>query len=394
MNKALFASNITIDFDSPAGIAKKLAWQAKAFQEVSHNEAFCQFVGNGKIFITKPSFDIVATITIDSSIMQRATQYKRLAEWCISTGVDFLYFRFDHFDSTTYNFFKRVKDGGAYIVLEHPTYPYAEERSNRHKRLLKQGRYLAYIARKAHVLDENLHIRKASRVIDGIVTYMPYETIWNIPVLRIDNGVDMDATPLVTPNAETEGREIERVVTLACVANLAEWHGLDRLLEGMAKYSGIPSVVLKVAGPDTSEMLRCKRLVSDLGLEQRVAFLGQLNSRQLDMLFDTVDIAVGSLGLHRIGLAQGSTLKVKEYCARGVPFIYSYDEAQLKGDEAFALRLPADESPVDIERIVDYYHSLPNREDLSREMRDFAETHFSWESQMAIVLDEYLLNHE
>ena len=39
-----------------------------------------------------------------------------------------------------------------------------------------------------------------------------------------------------------------------------------------------------------------------------------------------VILQVGSLGLHRIGLTEASTLKVREYWARGIPFLLSYED--------------------------------------------------------------------
>jgi len=35
---------------------------------------------------------------------------------------------------------------------------------------------------------------------------------------------------------------------LLCVANVSRWHGLDRLLRGIAAYGGMPNVILHIAG--------------------------------------------------------------------------------------------------------------------------------------------------
>ena len=384
----LFGSSVIIDLECPSGVAKKVAWQAAAFQAVTGDVAYCQFVHEGALVITRPDFEIVDRVELKSGALQRFDQYAKLGDWAVGHRVRFLYYRFDHYDSVTHAFFKRMKSSGSKVVMEFATYPYAAERSQRHRLLLERKKYLAYLMRKAHVVDEMLHIPRAKHVLDGLVTYMPHKAIWGISVTTIDNGVNPSAIPLARRPVENH----DNPLTMLCVAHMSFWHGVDRLLRGMASYRASGSarpVRLLIAGPDTEELSSLRVLIGKLGLENSVEFLGPKSGQSLDCLFDTADIAVGSLGLHRIGLDQGSTLKVKEYCARGVPFIYSYREAQLTGNEPFALRLSADEDDIDMATIVDFYDHLGDGRALSRQMRSFAERHFSWESQMAVLVREY-----
>ena len=383
----LFGSNIPVDFDCPSGIAKKVAWQAAAFQAVTGDTAYCQFVHQGSLVITRPDFQVVDQVELKPGYLQRIDQYKKLSDWAIRHEVRFLYYRFDHYDAITHGFFKRMKRSEAKVVMEFATYPYTAERAQRHKALLAHGEYLAYLVRKIHVIDEWLHIPRAKRVLDGVVTYMPHKNIWGIPVTVIDNGVDLDAAPL-RRLALSEGGPL----TMLCVANLSFWHGLDRLVRGMCAYGANEEarpVRLLVVGPETEELKKLHNLVEEMGLDDSVMFLGPKTGADLDSLFDEAHIAVGSLGLHRIGLDRGSTLKVKEYCARGIPFIYSYREAQLRGDEAFSLRVAADENAVDVGAVVSFCDNLGDAAALAKEMRAFAERRFTWESQMAILADRY-----
>jgi hypothetical protein len=51
-----------------------------------------------------------------------------------------------------------------------------------------------------------------------------------------------------------------------------------------------------------------KLLVDKLNLNSFVIFHGKKTGLELDTLYDTCDIGVGSLGMYRIGLNRGSTL--------------------------------------------------------------------------------------
>ncbi len=48
---------------------------------------------------------------------------------------------------------------------------------------------------------------------------------------------------------------------------------------------------------------------------------------ELDQEFQSADLGMGTLGMHRKGLTSGSVLKLREYTARGIPSVIGYDDA-------------------------------------------------------------------
>ena len=66
-------------------------------------------------------------------------------------------------------------------------------------------------------------------------------------------------------------------------------------------------------------------------------------------LYDRCHFAIASLGLHRIGIDVASTLKTREYLAKGMPFVYSGEVDVFRDEPAhFCMAVPADETPVDV----------------------------------------------
>jgi len=196
------------------------------------------------------------------------------------------------------------------------------------------------------------------------------------PHITIGNGIDVASVPLREPPACTG-----EALHLLCVANVSRWHGLDRLLRGLATYSGTSKIVLHIAG-DGSELLHLQTLTNELGISDQVVFHGFLTGKALEALFDQCHIAVGSLGIHRIGLKEASILKAREYCTRGIPFIYGIPDPDFPTDFPYILHLPADESIIDAEQVLAFARKVYTNPDHPKKMRHYAEEHLDWSVKM------------
>lgn len=94
------------------------------------------------------------------------------------------------------------------------------------------------------------------------------------------------------------------------------------------------------------------------------------------------DFAIGSLARHRSGIDKIKTLKNREYAARGISFAYSETDEDFD-KMPYILKVPANESPIDIHRLIRFYMEL----DLSpRKIRDSIKN-LSWKEQMMKVIN-------
>ena len=64
-----------------------------------------------------------------------------------------------------------------------------------------------------------------------------------------------------------------------------------------------------------------KRIVEKYEIAEHVIFYGLKTGRELDSIYDQCSIGVENLGFHRTGVYRASTLKAREYAAKGLPFI-------------------------------------------------------------------------
>ena len=110
---------------------------------------------------------------------------------------------------------------------------------------------------------------------------------------------------------------------------------------------------------------------------------GKMHGEDLDHLFNSCDFGIGSLGRHRVGIDKIKTLKNREYAARGIPFVYSETDTDFD-QKPYVLKVPADETPIDINHIIQFYKGLSTTPIEIRE----SIRNLSWKNQMEIVLKE------
>lgn len=203
----------------------------------------------------------------------------------------------------------------------------------------------------------------------------------DIPSFTLTNSIDVDLYPL------KRHREMkDNTLKLLYVgSNTSEWHGLDRILKGMAGYQGGITLELHLAGSVSSSI---KNLISSLHIEDRINAHGYVTGRDLDALFDNADVAVGTLGMHRKNLSQGSTLKVREYMARGMPFVISYADDDLSPGLPYVFMAPPDDSPIDMQALVRFIldlHSSGN--EIPEIMRIYAREHMDYQVKVVRLMD-------
>jgi hypothetical protein len=123
-------------------------------------------------------------------------------------------------------------------------------------------------------------------------------------------------------------------------------------------------------------------IIKKYALADKIIFHGQLFGDELTSVFNQCQFAIGSLGRHRSGITVIKTLKNREYATRGIPFIYSEQDSDFD-HQPYVLKAPADESPVDIQRIIDFMDDFTMKPEEIR----LSVKHLAWSIQMQRVLD-------
>ena len=367
-------------FSEVSGISKKIHYQVKGLRENGHDVRLCYygFDENGH-----------RCRYIDDKVIQdygigrwagfrQRLSYDCIYDYCIREKIELVYARcFMNANPWLIHFFKKLRDAGVHAVTEIPTYPYDAE-------------FVGFpFQTRMNLKVDQLFRHKLYAQMDAIVTFSDAKEIFGQRTINISNGVDFDSIPLHQPSAVShQSSELH----LIGVAEVHYWHGYDRMIAGIGEYyknGGKKDVFFHVVGGvgpsemyDSMHASGFAELMEKYNIKKHVIFHGQLFGDELTKVFNQCQFAIGSLARHRSGITVIKTLKNREYATRGVPFIYSEQDSDFD-DQPYVLKAPADESPVEIQQIIDFVSSVQMH---PKEIRLTVE-HLSWKRQMQKVID-------
>ena len=264
-----------------------------------------------------------------------------------------------------------IRKNGAKLIVEHPTYP------------VENGRTTSLIRKPVFKYNEHVFSRLEPMISLYTLIGDPCgETLHGIPAMNIVNGVDVDRLPLHSVRTADD-------IHLLALASMSHWQGYDRLIESLAAYQGDADVIIHMAGGEgDGSLAEWKKLAQERGVADRVIFHGEMFGEKLNELVENCDAGVGGLGLYRKKQFQSMTLKLREYMARGLPFVYAVDDPSVPEDERFCLKLKNDDSAIDMAQIVAFAQNAKRDASVPAQMRAYAREHMSWQGVLKTILEK------
>jgi hypothetical protein len=360
---------VKLDLTQPhlAGVASKVRAQARILESLPAQIDMYHLSGGDVLCNGKP------VASAGSGRVARRLAHYVLFHVALSSRrepLDFLYIRYQGSSPLLLWALGRLRSRNPrmVVVAEIPSWPYHSEAKTIREKLLSW-----------------IDLRSRGRLqrhVDRILTFSRQRHILGIPTITTDNGTDLERVPLQDAS-RTDG-----AFRLLGLANLSFWHGYDRVIEGIARYyagGGDADIRFDIIGSG-SELARLQDLTRQHRLESRIVFHGPLHGADLDALVARADVGISSIGMHRLDV-DTSNLKSREFCARGLPFVIAYPDRDFPVGTPFAYHAPADDSPLEIARLIAFHrHLLGTRPQYRAEMRLHAENHLAWSVKMQPVL--------
>lgn len=367
MIKGIYISNHNLN-DKSSGVTKKIQMQLEAFKKnnilLEAPNLFCDTVVDKiirRIPFLKCSFDKAANEYISESIKK---------------GINFVYIRHSVCSIHLISLLKVLKKNNIKIIYEFPTFPYD-----------RNGYGISW---SLFMIKDKFSRNKLHKYVDIGVNFSGYSEIYGVKCISINNGINAEEIKIRKAN-----RASNKSIKFLGVALLAYWNGYDRLINAIHSYYSTVNnsidIEFHIAGHgDAFNSL--KALVKKNKLENRVIFHGFISGDELNQLYDNCDVGIGTLAPSRKYKGHiMSTLKTKEYTAKGMPFIKAdFDSIFDNKSIDFLFNVKDDESPIDICEIIQWYNNLVDRygeENLVNHIRSFAEKELSWEKQLKPIFD-------
>lgn len=313
------------------GITKKIISQTTTWREFGHTV---------KIFNVFIKDDIPQSKNyINAKIYKRENIFKspvNLYDDIFEFDPDIIYFRFEPWKPFLYKIIKKYK-----TVIELNTLDIEEQQSIANLNLYNRIRYI-YIRYTYKWLFKH---------IDGIigvskdVIKSKYLSAFNVPQVVIPNSINLASYK--TLKSVQKNNKIPNLFFMGSKKYL--WHGVDKILELASKTQN--ELFFHLVGVDNDEQDEYPN-IRFYGFQPKEVYINILKQ---------CHICIGTLGMHRISIDFGSTLKTLEYLAYGFPIIvgyYDHSFLDIKNPD-FVLMLPNNEDNItqNVDRIIDFCYS-------------------------------------
>ncbi|MCC6818438.1 MAG: hypothetical protein IT245_06080 [Bacteroidia bacterium] len=182
------------------------------------------------------------------------------------------------------------------------------------------------------------------------------------------------------------------LIFLKGAVTFAEFNGLDRIFKGIANYNGDWNIHFYLYGKNLEWE---SQQVSSLGIQNKVSMSGFIDKDDLDKKMSEIDLGLGAFGIHRKGLTSTTTIKAREYFARGLPFIFGHHDPDISGHpdlKKCCLEFEANDSDIDFVKVIDWYESISDFYELAAFMNHFSLKHLDYEIKMKRLID-FLLTY-
>lgn len=250
------------------------------------------------------------------------------------------------------------------ILYEVPTYP-------------EKTKEKITVSSVSFMLKKYFARRKLKRYVDRIITFYGQDTIYGIDCIKMINGFDFS-------NITIPKRQKEKAIHIISVAINASWHGYERLIKGIEAYykNGVTEeIVYHLVGPALPEYGRST---------DHVILHGSMYGSELKALYKKCVIAIDVLGGHRKDYPVSSSLKSREYAAYGLPIVTASPIDYLPKEYPYQYIVPYDDSPIDVEGLLEWCHQLYDNHDvnsIAEDIRSFAISKCDMSNTIQPVID-------
>lgn len=368
------------------GVIRKIGWQAHAFEKLGYEVTYSLYKGLDYRFITGDKVE-TKKISGGHGMMHRFSDVAR--EYLASHHFDVLYIRLDRISFDVIELCKTArKNGTQKIIIELPNYPYIMDyikSVSKVKPFSKKA--IAQLKVLGTAAQDRLSALQLRGLVDAVVLIGNHaDSFFGVKAINISNGIDVDAMSIVPVKSN------EDEIVIVGVAGTLWWQAYDRILAGMYQYKQTkkendPQIRFILVGGDAKEMPDFRALIHKYGLDDNVECPGFKTGAELDAIYDRADLGASKLGCYRRGLQACSSLKAREYCAKGLPFLYTYEDSIENEQVDFALQVPNNDTPINMDEVVRFVRRCRVNRELSEREREFARSHFDWESILKRVLD-------
>lgn len=350
MNNILFIAPVDL-LDDASGVTQKVKNQYMFFVR-NMNESYLAAFEDYDVVIYRGEECIYRN---GNRSKRRLARLLDIANFIVDKRINYIYIRYMLALPHLILLLRKVRKVVDKIAIEVPDYPYKYK-------LLKRNEYVLY-------LIDSLFSCNLKSYIDRVFVCSNDKMVLGIKSTQLFNGTNINDYNLrsITNNSEA--------INVLSISTMGVGTAVDRFLKGLAIYNKLKfkkTIILHLVG-DGISFPYYKRIIAEEKLENNVKVYGYMHGTDSTKVFNYCDIGLGVLGCHRVGIKNDSTLKSREYGLRGMPIIAENKIDILDNDYKYVMYCPYDDSPVDMNKVVEFYDECFKRgkEIAANEIRNY-----------------------
>ena len=348
--------------------------QLKSFRKLGYDTHVATIVSRGssiRLYVFE-LFDSDLKSIFSLGFSNYGSAFEYLFNYCIEQKYNFIYIRRLMSKLLSASKYLKRLSKTIPIVYEIPTYP------------LDTGNNILYKIRDLIEMSCYKSINKYIKL-----------TLVNL----IDNSISIPDNWQIFHNAldidnyyETECPELFDTIKFIIIANISEYHHYERILLAIEKYSGNYKIELAIISPKSIEYSKLKTLVSSLNLESTVTFHDSLPLNEIQNIAKDYHIGVAQLSTGEKGSNLVNTLKSKDYCAMGLPFISTCYDTSFEKGFPYAYITENMDDDINLNKIIDWYLSIRKNTNYRNDMYEYAKNNLQYDKFAQQIIDKLNLN--
>lgn len=196
------------------------------------------------------------------------------------------------------------------------------------------------------------------------------------------NSIDIDRYP--TPTKP----ELNSTINILTVSNMANSHRYERLLYAIKNYTGDYNISVTMISRDTEPYRNVKKLAEELKLTGIINFRGEMKITDIAQIAGKYHIGIGILTYGEENRTIDTSLKNKDYCAMGLPFISTCKDLSFPAPFKYHYIVNNDSFEFNLEPIIKWYENIYKDSNYRNKMYEYARNNIQYDNTAKEIIEK------
>ena len=196
------------------------------------------------------------------------------------------------------------------------------------------------------------------------------------------NSINIDRYPIPSKP------ELNDTINILTVSNMANSHRYERLLHAVKNYDGNYKLLVTMVSRDTEPYRNVKKLAEDLGLTDIIEFHDEMKITDIASIASKYHIGIGILTYGEERRTIDTSLKNKDYCAMGLPFISTCKDLSFPSPFKYHYIVSNESYEFELDPIIKWYEDIYKDPNYRDKMYEYAKNNLQYDNTAKEIVEK------